>query len=503
MRLLKPTIFFCCARIILVVLFFGCAIMAFGQEPTLVVPPIQPGTRDYSGLLSQTIRLQTVYGAGLFTNGTMGIYEIRFQRSPGTIPFANAEITIRISMSTTSFGPDALSTAFNSNTGPDEQVVFDGTIKLNSSAILGADSTTNPFDIAIPLTTPFYYDPARGNLLVEYSQTGGSIPAGVLAVNGAGDKGSRLFNSQIGSAGGSGDSLAEVVQFKIAPDDGNDLSFFPKGGGFTNSIQVHLFSKLGEGEIRYTLDGSIPNEASTLYTNFFKLTQTTTVKAGFFVNGFAASDVFSATFIKANPILFTPGSGYFTNSLQVILTNTLGSGIVRYTVDGTAPTSASPIYTGPIQLTDSRTISARLFLNNFGISDIYSTNYMRLYAFGSDGISAAWRQQYFGNGYQTNPLADANADPDFDGSSNAQEFNAGTNPLDAKSGYRIGIKFSPVLSWGSALNSRYNILKKTNLSTGQFTLIGTVTATNEVSSFVDISAGTDASQAFYSIELIP
>ncbi|MDB6054660.1 MAG: glycoside hydrolase family 18, partial [Verrucomicrobiales bacterium] len=428
-------------RLLTALIFISFAANCSAQT-TQIIPalPSQTGDGDVSALFFQQLRLQTVYGTNFFPNGPITIYEIRFQRQKGTLPFTNVTINARIAMSTTLKSADGLSTVFANNLGSDEVVVFNGSVAVTSSNAVTTNPATSPFDIVIPLTTPFSFDPSRGNLLVDYTNPNGFIPTGILGVTVPGDKASRMFSLSATSPSGASDSAAEAIQLVSFNGSSGDIVVFPNGGGFTNSVKVSFFSRLTGGQIRYTVDGTTPTVASTLYTNLFTLTETSTVNARYFVNGFPASDIYSANFTKADPILFNPGSTLFTNSLQITLTNTLGNGVIRYTVDGSAPTFSSPQYSNPIIITNATTVSAQLYLNNFSISQVFATNYSRVYAFGNDGISVAWRQQNFGPGYLTDPRSEASADPDNDGSTNLQEFNAGTNPLDPNSGFRIGIR---------------------------------------------------------------
>ena len=56
-----------------------------------------------------------------------------------------------------------------------------------------------------------------------------------------------------------------------------------------------------------------------------------------------------------------------------------------------------------------------------------------------DGIPDAWELAQFGAGWQTNPNAAANADPDGDGWSNLQEYQNGSNPNSADQPFLLKI----------------------------------------------------------------
>ena len=63
------------------------------------------------------------------------------------------------------------------------------------------------------------------------------------------------------------------------------------------------------------------------------------------------------------PVKFSTGTR-FANHTNVLISPEYFKGVIRYTVDGSTPTEKSPIYSGPIGLDKSSTISARLFANN-------------------------------------------------------------------------------------------------------------------------------------------
>ena len=82
-----------------------------------------------------------------------------------------------------------------------------------------------------------------------------------------------------------------------------------------------------------------------------------------------------------------------------------------------------------------------------------------------DGLPVPWLLANFGT---TN--VNANADPDGDGMSNAQEYLAGTNPNDAASNLKItGGTFAPggtnvTLAWSSVLTRLYHIQESFNVA---------------------------------------
>jgi hypothetical protein len=80
------------------------------------------------------------------------------------------------------------------------------------------------------------------------------------------------------------------------------VEFVPRGGRFTNAVSVVLRNHLGLGTIAYTLDGSDPTPTSPIYTGSVTLTASGTIRARVIVNGFPASEVQSATYLRVYAI---------------------------------------------------------------------------------------------------------------------------------------------------------------------------------------------------------
>ncbi len=415
------------------------------------------------------------------------------------MPFGNTEVTLRVAMSNTKKLPDQLSGTFADNIGTNEAVVFSGPITLSSPSPQTTTTNLSTFDISIPLTTPFTYDPSKGSLLVDFKQTAGAIPIGVDMAFFPADFASRVFSTSPDGTGGPTDSAAEVMQLLTTPGSTPEITFNPKGGTIYGNTVVSISSQVA-GEIRYTTDGSNPTSTSLTYVGPIAIAGTSEIRARVFVNGFPVSQIYSATYTKGPSIQLIPPSGLFTNSLKVTITNYLGLGTVRYTVDGSDPTTNSLPYTNSLNLTDARTIKAAVFVNNFPASEIVTGSYARVYAL-NDGISAAWRLQYFGTNYLTDPRAAADADPDADGTTNIQEFTAGSNPLDPNSGFRVDVKSVPYITWVSKSNTVYRVLRKSRLTDAAWSVVApSIRATNELAGYVDIAP---QGVSFYLIESIP
>jgi hypothetical protein len=94
-----------------------------------------------------------------------------FRADPGfgAVNFDVSSLSIYLSTSPNS--PSTMSTTFANNIGPDNKLVFSGTNIAWSDAGCSGPGVC-PFDLGANLTTPFYYNPANGSLLVELIGTG-------------------------------------------------------------------------------------------------------------------------------------------------------------------------------------------------------------------------------------------------------------------------------------------------------------------------------------------
>lgn len=119
-----------------------------------------------------------------------------------------------------------------------------------------------------------------------------------------------------------------------------------------------------------------------------------------------------------------------------------------------------------------------------------------------DGLPDDWELANFGNLDAT-----PSADPDGDGSSNLQEFKAGTNPIDA--GSLLAIKLVDFeaggrarVSWSSVSGKRYAVQYKDDLGQGAWlNLEGELTAAGSLSSAVDTALQKEAAR-YYRIVLL-
>jgi hypothetical protein len=167
-------------------------------------------------------RYQQVYSASQFSafGGPQTITQIGFRPSADRFgnAFSSTLPNIQIDLSTTSKAVNGLSSVFANNVGPDDTVVFSGALALSSQAT-GPPQGPKDFDILINLTTPFLYDPSKGNLLLDVRNfVGGTTDQFDAKEFPLPNTSSRVWSQGgINSTFGLADSWALVTQFQFGP----------------------------------------------------------------------------------------------------------------------------------------------------------------------------------------------------------------------------------------------------------------------------------------------
>jgi hypothetical protein len=158
----------------------------------------------------------------------------------------------------------------------------------------------------------------------------------------------------------------------------NVPSFNPWGATFASPPVVSMSTTTPGAQLRYTLDGATPTEASPLYTGPITMSTTTTMKAIGYRSGWSASTVTSSVYTLnygtlATPVM-SPTPGTYTSEAAVTLTATTGA-TIRYTTNGTTPTATSTIYAGPIAFSATTTLKAKAFRTDYADSAAASGTY--------------------------------------------------------------------------------------------------------------------------------
>jgi len=152
--------------------------------------------------------------------------------------------------------------------------------------------------------------------------------------------------------------------------------FTPGPGKYTGPITVSIQCLTPGATIHYTTDGSVPTASSPIYTAPIAVNSDMTIMAIGTLALFSDSPVSTAVyrFVAATPTL-SPKGGLFADPVAVTISCNTPGATIRYTTDGTTPTTASPLYTAPVNLSTDTTLRARAFFGGFADSGVASGTY--------------------------------------------------------------------------------------------------------------------------------
>jgi hypothetical protein len=170
-------------------------------------------------------------------------------------------------------------------------------------------------------------------------------------------------------------------------------AFTPGTESFNGSVSVTLTDSTPNASIYYTTDGTAATTSSTLYTAPITLTTTSTINAVATATGLLVSPQSTATYTniaQTAAVTFSLAAGSYASTQTLTLSDSTVNAVIYYTLDGSTPTSASTVYSGPITISTTETVSAIAIAPGLANSPVTSAAYTIL--LGQTGIS-------FGEGF--------------------------------------------------------------------------------------------------------
>ena len=152
-------------------------------------------------------------------------------------------------------------------------------------------------------------------------------------------------------------------------------------GGSSVPVKVNAFTSTPGATIRITTDGSDPGATapaggSVDLPNNLTTTEQTIVKARAFRDDLTPSGVAQQAYvIKAAVPSLSPPGGTFAAAPTVAITSSTPGGQIRFTLDGSIPTTTSTPYAGPFTVDCGKTLTAAVFKDRVVRSDPASGTY--------------------------------------------------------------------------------------------------------------------------------
>lgn len=152
-------------------------------------------------------------------------------------------------------------------------------------------------------------------------------------------------------------------------------TFSPAAGAVAYNSSVSISCATADATIHYTTNGTDPTSSSATYSSPISITTATTIKAIAVKDGLTDSEIGTAAYTIAAPDAptFNVASGAIPAGTKVTIT---GTGTIRYTTNGTDPTSSTgTVYSEPVEINSSCTLKAICVDGGGNASSVTSANY--------------------------------------------------------------------------------------------------------------------------------
>jgi hypothetical protein len=160
-------------------------------------------------------------------------------------------------------------------------------------------------------------------------------------------------------------------------------TFSPVAGTYLGTQTVTLSDTTAGNTIFYTLDGTPPGTSAggstQQYNGPLTVSSTETIKALATAAGMTTSATATATYTIESRVAtptFSPAAGSYSSAQTVtISTTTPAPTTIYYTTNGSAPTSSSTVYSGPITVSASETLKAYATKSGYFDSNVGTAAY--------------------------------------------------------------------------------------------------------------------------------
>jgi N-acetylneuraminic acid mutarotase len=171
------------------------------------------------------------------------------------------------------------------------------------------------------------------------------------------------------------DSAVATAVYTLPPQAATPTLSLPTGT-YTSFQSITISDATPDAIIYYTTSGIAPTTSSSVYTGPISDTYAyMPLQAVAIADGYSISDVASAaytlnvSYAYAAAPTFSVICGTYTSAQTVSISDTTPSATIFYTTNGTAPTTSSPVYNGPITVSSTETIWAMATATNYYLSD--------------------------------------------------------------------------------------------------------------------------------------
>ena len=355
-------------------LFFDPAANGTGGTTTVATPTFNPPAGAYSSTQSVTISTTTggaliryttdgstptsaagtVYSGPVSVSSNMTLKAIAYESGMTDSAVASGNYTIQniqppAQVVTPSFNPPA-------GTYGSPQFVTINTTTAGASIRYTTDGSTPTSSTGIPYFSPVNLNSSMTLTAIAYKA---GMTDSVVA--------SASYTIQNGKVNGQ----------VITP------MFNPPAGTYGSAVVVAINTTTAGASIHYTTDGSTPTSSTGIpYSGPVSVSSSMTLRAIAYESGMADSMVVSGNYTvpttqaQVAAPAFNPPAGSYSSTQSVAINTTTAGASIRYTTDGSTPTSSTGIpYSGPVNVSSSMTLKAIAYKAGMTDSTVASASY--------------------------------------------------------------------------------------------------------------------------------
>lgn len=174
--------------------------------------------------------------------------------------------------------------------------------------------------------------------------------------------------------------LADQEESATAPSESVATpAFSPVAGSYGPTQMVSISCATLGASIYYTENGDTPTAASSLYNSAISVAASKTLKAIAVHDGLLDSAVASAAYVINGAVAtptFSPVAGSYGPTQMVTVSSVTAGATFYYTTNGSTPTTASTLYSGPISVASSQTLKVLGVKAGYSNSAVASAAYV-------------------------------------------------------------------------------------------------------------------------------
>ncbi len=152
-------------------------------------------------------------------------------------------------------------------------------------------------------------------------------------------------------------------------------SFSPGAGTYTASQTVTISTTTPGAKIYYTTNGTAPTPSSVYSGPITCVVLEAIAAETGYTNSTVATAAYTINQSAAAAPSFSPAAGTYTASQTVTISTTTPGAKIYYTTNGTAPTTSSSVYSGPITVSSSETLEAIAAETGYTTSSVATAGY--------------------------------------------------------------------------------------------------------------------------------